>query len=358
MNHPERKALVVGASGISGFNVAKHLVDLGWEVGGISRKPPAASVEGVTSILVDITDRDAVAAALGDSSFTHVFYCTWARRDTEAENREINSAMLQNTLDALAPSGAIQHAALVTGLKYYMGPFEAYGTTNPNDTPFRERHDRLEYENFYYDQEDILLAEAERQGFTWSVHRSHTLIGWALGNAMNMGVTLAVYGAICRHQGRPFVFPGTPVQYEGLNDMTDATLLAEQLVWAATTPAAANQALNIVNGDVIRWRTLWDVIAGELGVEAGAYPGERRSLEEEMRDAEPIWQEVVKAHSLRPLRLDQLVSWWHTDADLGREMETLADMNKSRRLGFLGFRDTEESFASLFARLRAERIIP
>ena len=43
-------------------------------------------------------------------------------------------------------------------------------------------------------QEDILFAAAERDGFTWTVHRPHTLIGWALGNAMNMGVTLAVYG--------------------------------------------------------------------------------------------------------------------------------------------------------------------
>jgi nucleoside-diphosphate-sugar epimerase len=184
------------------------------------------------------------------------------------------------------------------------------------------------------------------------------MIGWALGNAMNMGVTLAIYGTICRHLRKPFVFPGTPEQYHGINDMTDATLLAEQLAWAVTEPAAANQAFNIVNGDVIRWRSLWEVLARELGATPGPYPGERRSLEDEMQDAASIWQEIVETHGLRPFRLDELVSWWHTDADLGREMETLADMNKSRKLGFTGFRDTEESFASLIARLREERIIP
>lgn len=36
---------------------------------------------------------------------------------------------------------------------------------------------------------DLLRAAAERDGFQWNVHRPHTLIGQAPGNAMNMGVT-------------------------------------------------------------------------------------------------------------------------------------------------------------------------
>ena len=50
---------------------------------------------------------------------------------------------------------------LVTGLKHYLGPFEAYASA-PADTPFRESQDRLPFENFYYDQEDVLFAAAER----------------------------------------------------------------------------------------------------------------------------------------------------------------------------------------------------
>jgi hypothetical protein len=33
-------------------------------------------------------------------------------------------------------------------------------------------------------------------------------------------------------------------------------------------------------------------------------------------------------------------------------------MGCSRRLGFVGVRDTESSFTELFARLRAERVVP
>jgi hypothetical protein len=43
------------------------------------------------------------------------------------------------------------------GLKHYLGPFEAYASA-PADTPFRESQDRLPYQNFYYEQEDILFA--------------------------------------------------------------------------------------------------------------------------------------------------------------------------------------------------------
>jgi nucleoside-diphosphate-sugar epimerase len=350
------KALVVGASGISGHSVARRLVHDGWEVCGVSRRPPEG-LEAVTPIGVDLHDREAVAEALADQGFTHAFYCTWARRDTEAENCVVNGEMLRNVLDVIGPGGSIRHVAVVTGLKHYQGPFEAYARA-PHEAPFREDMERLPNQNFYYTQEDILFESAARHGFTWSVHRSHTLIGWALGNVMNMGVTLAVYGTICRELGRPFVFPGSPQAYAGVVDMTDAELLAEQMAWSATTPAGADEALNIVNGDVVRWHRLWEVIGADLGVEIGAYPGAARSLEIEMSDAGEVWDRIVSKYDLRPHRLGQLASWWHTDGDLGREVDSFADMTKSRKLGFHGFRQTDESWLALFAKLRAARVIP
>jgi hypothetical protein len=36
--------------------------------------------------------------------------------------------------------------------------------------------------------------------------------------------------------------------------MTDARLLARHMLWATTTPAARDQAFNVVNGDVFRWK--------------------------------------------------------------------------------------------------------
>lgn len=350
------RALVVGATGISGGNVAARLLSDGWDVTGLSRRSDGLDPR-INYVSADLEDGEAVAAAVQGTSPTHVFFTTWSRRDTESENCDVNGRMLQNLLDAIAPEGTVKHVALVTGLKHYLGPFEAYAKVQP-DTPFSEDQERLPYENFYYVQEDILFAAAERDGFNWSVHRPHTLIGWALGNAMNMGVTLAVYAAICRETGRRFHFPGSQEQWEAVTDVTDARLLADHLAWAATDPRAANRALNIVNGDVFRWRRLWPRLAAALGVEPVGYTGEPAPLQEQMAGASEIWPQIVSRHGLVDTDVNTIASWWHTDADLGRTIETFTDMGHSRRLGFDGVRDTESSFTDLFGRLQAERIVP
>jgi nucleoside-diphosphate-sugar epimerase len=352
----ERTALVVGATGIIGNNLARHLKAGGWEVYGISRRR-ASDIEEVKPILVDLTDGTAVAAELAGIEPTHVFFTTWSRQATETENCRVNGGMVRNVLEAVEASQRLTHVALVTGLKHYMGPFDAYGAGKP-ETPFREESPRLEFENFYYTQEDEMFKVAERRGFSWSVHRPHTIIGWAIGNAMNMGVTLAVYATICRETGRPFEFPGTPEQWNFISDVTDARLLAKHLEWAATTPEAANTPFNVVNGDVFRWRRMWGVLAAALGVEPAPYPGAAVPLEERMRDAGPIWDRIVEKHGLEKFAVETLASWWHSDLDLGRDMESFTDMTNSRVRGFREFQQTEGSFLDLFDRLRTERIIP
>jgi nucleoside-diphosphate-sugar epimerase len=351
----EPVALIVGVTGIAGYNTARALVRAGRRVVGLSRSP-RYDVTGVEHVYADVLDTDALESAIRGRGITDLFFTTWSRQDTEADNCRVNGAMLANTLTALGRTTTLRHAVLVTGLKHYLGPFEAYASA-PADTPFRETQDRLPYQNFYYDQEDILLAEAEQQGFTWSVHRPHTMIGYALGNAMNMGVTLAVYGSICRATGEPFVFPGSPQQYTGVTDITDARLLGEHALWSATEPSASNQAFNTVNGDVFRWRQMWQHVAAGLGVRPAEYSG-ANPLASRMDHADQVWAELVSKYDLMDHRVSDLASWWHTDADLSREVETFADMSKSRALGFTVFQDSTRSFVDLFDRLRDERVIP
>jgi len=352
----DRRAIVVGVTGIQGNNLSDLLVGNGWEVVGVARRPPS-DVPGVTPVAVDLLDPAAVKEALAETDPTHVFFTAWLRQPSEAENCEVNGAMLRNFLAAVSDKPNLGHVALATGLKHYLGPFEAYALIDP-DTPFREDQERLPYQNFYYDQEDILWEFASESGFTWSVHRPHTVIGWAIGNAMNMGVTLAVYAAICKETGRPFVFPGSPQQYNAVTDVTDARILARHLEWASTTPQAADEAFNIVNGDQFRWRRMWGIVADGLGVEAAEYPGHPTPLVEQMEDSASIWDDIVKEHDLVPHPVDSLASWWHSDADLGRTIETFTDMTKSRLLGFTDYQPTDRSFLDLFDRLRSERIIP
>jgi nucleoside-diphosphate-sugar epimerase len=351
-----RHALVVGATGIGGSALVDLLTDRGIPVTALSRRP-VSERPGVRALSADLRSAEELSRILRDERPTHVFFTAWSRQATEEENIAVNGGMVRDLLAALRHA-PLQHVALVTGLKHYLGPFEAYGQGKMPDTPFHEEEARLDAPNFYYAQEDELFAAAERGGFSWSVHRSHTVIGHAVGNAMNMGLTLAVYASIQRELGLPFVFPGSLTQWNGLTDMTDATVLAEQMVWAATREAGRDEAFNVVNGDVFRWRWMWSRIAEYFGVEPvgpGAVP---QPLEQQMAGADDVWRRLVGEHGLVEPDLARVASWWHTDADLGREIEVVTDISKSRLAGFSTHHRTVDSFTQLFDRYRAERLIP
>jgi nucleoside-diphosphate-sugar epimerase len=350
-------ALVVGATGIAGDALCRVLVSQGWKVVGLSRRAPAAC-EGVQPILVDLTDTDAVRTALASLEPTHIFFTAWSRMATEAENIVVNGGMVRDVLASVAGSGQLRHVALVTGLKHYMGPFEAYGTGEIRDTPFHEDEPRLSVPNFYYAQEDELWESAERHHFSWSVHRSHTIIGYAVGNAMNMGMTLAVQASLCRARGMPFAFPGNEVQWNGLTDMTDAGLLARHMSWTAHTEALPSQAYNVANGDLFRWRWMWPRIAELLDVKPEGYEARPRPLEEQMHGLGPVWAELAERNGLVEKDLSKVASWWHTDGDLNRPIECFTDMSRSRQGGFTEYADTLNAFSLLFAKLRQNRIIP
>lgn len=350
------RALVVGVTGIVGQAVAGLLIDNGWSTYGLSRS--GGSPHGAAPIVADLSDLAGLSAALADVRPSLVAITAWTRCDTEAENIEVNGGAVRNVLAALEPARSVKHVALMTGLKHYLGPFEAYAVGKMPDTPFHEYEPRLSSPNFYYAQEDELWAAAERSGFTWSVHRAHTVFGFATGNAMNMVATLCAYATICKERAMPFVFPGSETQWNGVTDVTDAELLAEQILWCATDERGQNEAFNIANGDVFRWRWLWPQIAEYFGLEWEGFVDEPRTLESAMTGAEAVWEEIVGRHDLAEADLARVASWWHTDGDLGRNIEVLTDMNKSRNAGFSGYRDTRDAFFRYAERYRAARIIP
>jgi len=351
-------ALVVGASGISGNNLAKELLSEGWTTYGLTRSS-AVELPGLKNIKADLLDKKSLEKALNGVKPTHVFFTAWVRKDTEAENIRVNRKIVRNLLEVLSPTKSVEHVSLVTGLKHYLGPFEAYAQEGFTvETPVRTEHPRLEVDNFYYAQEDEIFEAAQRDGFTWSVHRAHTVIGKAIGNAMNMGTTIAVYASICKETGAPFIWPGSEAQWNGISDLTDARILAKQFIWAATTPEAKDEAFNIVNGDVFRWSWLWKQIADYFGIEYRGYVENNSSLEEIMDGDEALWEKIAIKHNLVESDLKRLASPWHTDLDLRRPIEVMTNMSKSRKLGFTAYQDTRDSFFDLFNRLKEESIIP
>src|SRR3954470_23596870 len=89
----ERAALVAGATGIVGNNLARHLLERGWSVYGLARRA-GIDIPGMLPIAADLLDPVSLGSALRDLSPTHVFFTTWLGQKTERENILINSAQL------------------------------------------------------------------------------------------------------------------------------------------------------------------------------------------------------------------------------------------------------------------------
>lgn len=345
-------ALVVGARGVIGSSLVEHLAGLDdWEVIGLSRRGGVDSGR-VRHVVVDLLDRASVEAALAPlTEVTHVFYAAYQDRPTWAELVEPNLTMLTHVVDVVAEHATdLRHVSLMQGYKVYgahLGPFR---------TPAREDDPPHLPPEFNVDQQAYLEARQEGQGWTWSALRPSVVCGSALGNPMNLAVVIAVLATISKAHGVPLRFPGKPGAWTSLLEMTDAGLLAEATVWAATTPACANQAFNITNGDLFRWDDLWPRLAGFFDLEVA--PPLPMSLTEVMADKAGTWDRLVAEHGLEPTPYADVSSWPFGDFVFSWDYDVFSDGSKARRLGFARHVDTEQMFRGIFTDLRERRIIP
>jgi len=349
----ENVALVVGARGVIGTNLVEHLASSGdWRVIGLSRRGGVDVPGKVRQVAVDLLDPEDTRAKLaGLSEVTHVFYVAYQDRPTWAELVAPNLAMLVNVVDAIEPvAPGLRHVSLMQGYKVYgahLGPFK---------TPAREDDPPHLPPEFNVDQQKFLEARQEGKAWTWSALRPSVVGGVALGNPMNLAVAIAVYASLSKELGVPLRFPGKPGAYDALLEVTDSGLLAKAAVWAATAPAAANQAFNIANGDLFRWSELWPKIAGWFEMEVA--PPLQLSLQDVMADKEPVWKQLQATHGLAATTFAEVSSWPFADFVFGWDYDFFADGSKARRAGFHEYVATDEMFFRIFAELRRQRVIP
>ncbi|OMO64432.1 hypothetical protein CCACVL1_21767 [Corchorus capsularis] len=364
----ESVGLIVGVTGIVGNSLAEilPLSDTPggpWKVYGVARRPRPSwnadhPIEYIQCDVSDPNDTEAKLSLLTD--ITHIFYVSWSNRSSEAENCEINGSMFRNVLRAVIPNAPnLRHICLQTGGKHYVGPFESFGKIQPHEPPFSEDLPRLDTPNFYYTQEDILFEEVQKtEGLTWSVHRPSVIFGFSPYSLMNVIGTLCVYAAICKHEGRPLLFPGNKDAWEGFSEASDADLIAEHQIWAAVDPYAKNEAFNVSNGDLFKWKHLWTVLAEQFGIEEyGFEEGKNLGLQEMMKGKERVWEEIVKENQLQETSLADVGVWWFGDLVLSVATAMLS-MNKSKEHGFLGFRNSKNSFVTWIDKMKACKIVP
>jgi len=346
------KALIAGALGVTGRALLHHLEGLpGWEIAAISRRSPDFETRAafISADLGDPADCRAKLADHGD--VTHIFYTAYSQRETVAAEIPVNVAMLANLMDAVEPAATgLEHVQLMHGAKWYGTFLGAY------KTPAREVDPRPAVEHFYHAQQDWLEARRAGARWSWTALRPHGVWGFSTGSAMNLLTGIACYAALSKAEGQPLQWPGNAGFFDRLYQLIDADLLAEAMVWAATTPSAADNAFNITNGDLFRWHEAWPRIADFFDMETGnptPIP-----IAETMTTKADRWAELVAAHDLRPYPLDQLVNWAYLDMALGNDRDQVSSLTKIVGAGWTGFRDTPATITRQLQKLRDNRIIP
>jgi nucleoside-diphosphate-sugar epimerase len=349
----DRVALVVGPTGATGGPIAAALArHAGWRVYGMSRTAPSGEVP-FTHLAADLTDPASCRRALASiEPVTHAFFAARAPfREGGVEDVEGNVAMLAATLDALATrSDALEHVHLLEGIKWYgmhLGPYP---------TPSREDDPRHLPPNFYYDQQDLLSARAVQAGWSWSASRPSYICDFDPARARNLIAVLGTYAAICRELDVPLDFPGSAAGYSVLSELSDATCLAEAIVFLSTHETGRNAAFNVTNGDSFRWSQVWPKLAQWFGMPCGV--PRHMKLATWMADKGPVWDKIVARHGLEPRSLESLASWEFADFVFAKEWDLLTDTGKLRRAGFNACVDTIAMIRDQIGRYRDARLLP
>lgn len=347
-----RRAVVLGAEGMIGTYVRQALLDDGWEVAGIARRPATVSHERYTHIRADLLERESLIDALRVfPDATHVYYAGFVLAESRAAEVGPNLAMLVNGVEAVeATSDVLEHVCLFEGGKWYgchTGPFK---------TPAYEDDPRVMSPMFYYDQEDY-LHRRRREGapWHWSSLRPEGVGGIALGTPQNLLMVLVMYAVICRELGIPLRFPGSPECRDALYEMTDARLLARSALHTSTTEACFDEAFNVTNGDSFRWREMFPYVASLLGME---YAGtQTMTLTEVMADKGPLWDATVQKYGLAQHKLEELAGW-QIGSLFHWGWDNVRSTVKLRRTGFHDCIDSRDMVRDVVQQMVDQRIIP
>ena len=263
--------------------------------------------------------------------------------------------MISQLLDALEQLPRFANINFIQGMKYYgchLGPFR---------TPAKETDPRVPGCDFYYTEEDMLLARQSGHPWTWTVLRPHSVCGYSAGNPLNVAVALALYGSIQKARCEPFAFLGTEASFNSLFQVVDASLLARASIHVSTTAGCSNKAFNINNGDIFRWSQLWPALADFFGLPCAG--PQRLSPTRFFERESATWQTMAKQHGLREFPYERLPRWClgeYTEPNgrLSAEYDLFANTTRLRQSGFCEALDSQDMFLRIFAELRALKVIP
>jgi nucleoside-diphosphate-sugar epimerase len=358
----KKQILIAGASGLVGRGAIRAFAgDSDCEAVATSRREPEDLERAARFVPADLVDEAACRRIFSQmTGITHLVFAALYEKENliagwrDEDQIQTNARMLRNLFEPLrAAARELKHVTLLQGTK-------AYGA-HVRQIPVPAREDRDEFRaqpNFYWEQEDYLRERQHGQAWRFSIMRPQIIFGDALGAAMNPISAIGVYGAILRERGEKLHFPGgAHLVFEGV----DADLLGRAIRWAGETEAAANQAFNVTNGDVMNWRAVWPAIADALGMDVG----EERPFSMAREITPAAWDAIRDKYRLAAPDLAKFTgkSLEYCDAIMGYgasgiRMPALVSTVKLRRAGFTEMMDSEVMLRTWFAAMQDRRLLP
>ena len=358
----QKRVLVVGATGLVGSAVIKHLRTTGCEIVAAARRPPEHT-EGLEFVPADLLDERACAETFRQmADVTHLVYTALYESPTlvsgwsDDEQIQINDRMFKNILDPLiAASGALRHVTLLQGTK-------AYGVhVRAIPIPAREDRDELRSQpNFYWKQEEHLRARAADASWGWTILRPTLIVGGGVGGAMNAIPPIGVFAALLKESGEPLAFPGGGPRIAAA---VDVDLLARAIDWGGGAESARNRTFNVTNGDVYVWENVWPALADALGMATA--PPLPRSLHAYCGERAGDWDRIRQKHKLLSPGLqdfvgpslqycDYLLRYGQAEPGPSTAVSTI----QIQTAGFHEVMDSEDMFRKWIRDLQERRLLP
>ncbi|PSN61180.1 NAD(P)-binding protein [Corynespora cassiicola Philippines] len=286
------KAVVCGATGISGFHTLRALLDTPdrWStVYAISRRPLSEALlsfftpeqrSRIHHIAVDLAkSAEEIATRLHNVSADYIFYYAYlppksgdsAMNPSTAEDLiKSNVPPFKNFLDSLHMAGIRPKRILLqTGGKNYGVHIGRVRTPLVESDP-QPQH--LE-PNFYYRQEELLFAYCSAHEETcWNIVMPAAIIGATEHPSMNTFVSYSVYAAVKAYKGEMLEYGAgmESWQFEALH--ASARLTGYLSEWAVLEDKCRNERFNAGDGGMLSFDRFYEELARWYGVEGVRRP--------------------------------------------------------------------------------------
>ncbi|PVH68473.1 NAD(P)-binding protein [Cadophora sp. DSE1049] len=372
-------AFITGANGISGGAILEYLVshttEQEWrKIIVTSRSPFQTRVQDsrVQFIALDFTKSPTELVPLMNElckETTHAYFTSYVHDDDFKNLAIANTSLFSNFLTALATvAPGLENVTLQTGGKNYGVHLQ------PVPTPAREtdpRHAQNEG-NFYHVQEDFLIAQQKLGSWTWNVIRPQAIIGATQKpNGMNLALTIALYFLICKELGVEAIMPTNQIFWEGLDDLSYAPIIADLTIFVSTRAECSNEAFNVSNGDVFRWKEMWPKVAKYFGAKASSDPVFKKpvpvigtvqqeiSLVDWHQDKEQVWFDICTRMGVPQAKLTfSYGTWQFQDWVFRRSWNVTLSIDKARKFGWTAKIDDYDCLVECFKQFEADGLIP